>query len=106
MNVLEVIADAFGVSPEHVSALIVSGCGGAFVRALSVPEESWKRRALHGLIGACSAIFLGGILAHLINVLTDAGIYAYLAAGFLMGEGGIAAVHALRRKLMPEDKND
>lgn len=70
-----------------------------------MPEESWRRRVLHGVVGAVSAIFLGGVVAHLIDGLTGAGTQAYLAAGFLMGEGGIAAVHAIRRRLMPpEDK--
>lgn len=105
MGILDQVSGVLGASPEHVSALIVSGCGGAFVRALTMPEESWRRRALHGLVGAVSAIFLGGVVAHLIDSLTGAGTQAYLAAGFLMGEGGIAAVHAVRRRFMPpEDK--
>lgn len=106
MTILDEISRLLGAAPEHVSALILSGAGGALVRALSLPEESWTRRALHGVIGALSAIFLGGVVGHLIDALTGAGISAYLAAGFLMGEGGIAAVHALRRRLLPPGGKD
>lgn len=106
MSILDEISRLLGAAPEHVSALILSGAGGALVRALSLPEESWTRRALHGVVGAVSAIFLGGVAGHLIDTLTGSGIYAYLAAGFLMGEGGIAAVHALRRRLLPSEGKD
>ena len=102
-TILEQISAVFGSSPEHIKALVISGAGGAFVRAVYAPESSWRKRAFEGAAGALSAIFLGGVVGHVINMVTDAGTYAYLAGGFIMGEGGIAAVHAVRRKFLGED---
>lgn len=87
--------------PENLTALILSGAGGAYVRAVFAPEQNWKRRLVEGSAGAVSAIFLGGVLGHIINAVTGAETYAYLAGGFIMGEGGILAVQSLRRKFLP-----
>ena len=89
-------AGNLGGSPEQLRALAIAGAVGAFVRAVYMPEPSWWKRTLQGVAGAASAIFLGGILGHVIDAATGAGPYAYLAAGFIMGEGGVAAIHAVR----------
>ena len=43
------------------------------------------------------------MLGHLIDAITGAETYAYLAGGFIMGEGGIVAVQALRRKFLGDE---
>jgi MFS-type transporter involved in bile tolerance (Atg22 family) len=85
---------------EQLALLAFSGVGGAFFRAVLAPEEQWKRRVVQGASGALSAIFLGGVLAHVINTVTGAGPLSYLAAGFLMGSGGELAVKAMQDRLM------
>ncbi|PYE80804.1 hypothetical protein [Pseudoroseicyclus aestuarii] len=95
------IAGLLSRLPDNMIALIISGAGGAFVRSVFAAEAHWKRRAVEGSAGAVSAIFLGGVLGHVIDATTGAGVYAYLAGGFLMGEGGITAVRALRNRVLP-----
>ena len=100
---MQAIKSLMGSSPEHLNALIISGAGGAYVRAVFAPQGSWKKRAFEGSAGAVSAIFLGGVLGHLIDAVTGAETYAYLAGGFIMGEGGIVAVQAVRRKFLGDE---
>ncbi|SHE79744.1 hypothetical protein SAMN05444339_10291 [Loktanella atrilutea] len=102
-TILQAIKTLMGNSPEHLNALIISGAGGAYVRAVFAPQSSWRKRALEGTAGAVSAIFLGGVLGHLIDAITGAETYAYLAGGFIMGEGGIVAVQAVRRKFLGDE---
>lgn len=78
--------------------LAVSGVAGAFFRAALAPEQQWKRRIIQGIAGAMSALFMGGMAASVINSMFDAGVYSYLAAGFVMGSGGELAVKALQDK--------
>lgn len=85
---------------DQIALLAFSGVGGAFFRAVLAPEEQWKRRVVQGVSGALSAIFLGGVLGHVINTMTGAGQMSYLAAGFLMGSGGEFAVKAMQDRLM------
>jgi hypothetical protein len=102
-SLLQQARELIGSTPEHLNALFISGAAGAYVRAVFAPESSWKRRAFEGSAGAISAIFLGGVLGHLIDMLTGAETYAYLAGGFIMGEGGIVAVQAIRRKFIGDE---
>lgn len=85
---------------EQIALLAVSGIGGAFFRAVLAPEKQWKRRVVQGISGAVSAIFLGGVLGHVIDSMTGAGYLSYLAAGFLMGSGGEVAVKAMQDKMI------
>lgn len=94
------LAGVFSNLTEQLALLTFSGLGGAFFRAVLAPEEQWRRRIVQGLAGALSAIFLGGVLAHLIDTTTGAGSMSYLAAGFLMGSGGEIAVKAIQDRLM------
>ena len=89
----------FAGMKDQILLLALSGIGGAFFRAVLAPEEEWKRRIVQGVAGALSAIFLGGVLAHLIDAMTGAGVLSYLAAGFLMGSGGELAVKALQERV-------
>jgi len=89
---------------EQLQLLIISGGAGAVFRTLISPEKQWKRRVVQGVAGAISALFLGGVLASVIDSITHAGAYAYLAAGFIMGSGGELAVKAIQdRFLGPKD---
>ena len=85
---------------DQLALLAFSGVGGAFFRAVLAPEEEWKRRVMQGFSGALSAIFLGGVVAHVIDSVTGAGPMSYLAAGFLMGTGGELAVKAVQDRLL------
>ena len=84
-------------SANEVSALALAGAGGAYVRAIFSPEPRLARRGTEGFAGALGAIFLGGLVGHVLDRLTGAEAYAYFAAGFLMGEGGLAAVQRVRK---------
>lgn len=86
--------------PEQISALLLSGAAGAYVRAVFAPEASWRRRIVEGIAGAFGAIFLGGLVGHVLDSITGGGTWAYLAAGFVMGEGGIAAIRGFRRFIL------
>lgn len=90
----------FSSLKEQLALLAFSGVGGAFFRAVLAPEAEWRRRVVQGISGALSAIFLGGVLGHLIDAMTGAGALSYLAAGFLMGSGGELAVKAMQDRLM------
>jgi hypothetical protein len=94
------LAALFHEVKDQIALLTFSGIGGAFFRALLAPEEQWQRRVVQGVGGALSAIFLGGVLAHVIDGATGAGVMSYLAAGFVMGSGGELAVKALQERLM------
>ena len=100
---LQYLRDLFGNMPEQVSALLLSGAAGAYVRAVFAPEASWRRRILEGIAGAFSAVFLGGLVGHVLHEVTGGGTWAYLAAGFIMGEGGIAAVRGVRKVIFKGD---
>lgn len=94
-------------SPDIMTALqllAVSGIAGAFFRAALAPEQQWKRRVIQGIAGAMSAIFIGGVVASMINSFVDAGVYSYLAAGFIMGSGGELAVKAIQDKFFGAKK--
>lgn len=104
MTFTEALRHVVGSAPEQISALCLSGAAGAYVRAVFAPEASVKRRLAEGLAGAFSAIFLGGLVGHVIDSATGSGPWAFLAAGFVMGEGGIAAVRGFRKLIFKEDE--
>ncbi len=81
---------------SNVYLLGLSGVAGACIRVLFAPEGQMKRRMVQGLGGAVAAVFLGGPLAHIINIISDSGAYAFLASGFLMGNGGELAIRAMQ----------
>lgn len=85
---------------DQLAMLAVSGVGGAYFRAVVYPEPDWKKRVAQGMAGAISAIFLGGIFAHMIDAVLKAGLYSYMAAGFLMGTGGEVAVASIQKRLL------
>ena len=98
------VADALRELWSQISVLAVSGLAGAAFRAILAPERKWKRRIVQGAGGAISAVFLGGILGHMLDNLTGAGFYAYSAAGFIMGSGGEGAVKALQDRILGAGK--
>ena len=93
-----------GIETEALIALLISGAAGAYVRAVFAPEAKWSRRILEGVAGAFGAIFLGGLVGHVIDGVTNAGPWAYLASGFIMGEGGIVAMRGVRNLMMERGK--
>lgn len=99
-------ADQLRDSWSQLTALAVSGVGGAYFRAVFAPEKLALRRIVQALAGAVSAVFLGGLLAHLIDEFFHAGVYSYLAAGFLMGTGGELAVKSIQDKLGMRGNHD
>ena len=100
MQLFDALRAGWNGLPEQVSALMISGAAGAYVRAVFAPESSWGRRIMEGVAGAFSAIFLGGLVGHLIDQVTGGGTWAYLAAGFVMGEAGIAGVRGMRKRIL------
>ena len=104
MSSQSTLADALRELWSQVSVLAVSGLAGAAFRAILAPERKWKRRIVQGAGGAISAVFLGGILGHMLDNLTGAGFYAYSAAGFIMGSGGEGAVKALQDRFLGTGK--
>lgn len=85
---------------SQLQLLIISGAAGAVFRAVLAPEAELKRRVVQGVSGALSAVFLGGLAAHLINAVLDVGVYAYLAGGFIMGSGGELTVKAIQDRIL------
>lgn len=85
---------------DQIVMLGISGAGGAYFRAILAPEQKWNRRIVQGVAGALSAIFLGGIVGHIIEGATGAGAYSFLAAGFLMGSGGEVTVKAIQDRFL------
>lgn len=100
MSVIDAMRSIYHQMPEQISALILSGAAGAYVRAVFAPQDSWRRRVGEGLAGAFGAIFLGGLVGHILDMITGGGTWAYLAAGFVMGEGGIAAIRGVRKSIL------
>ena len=94
------IGDLWSEIGNQLQLLAISGVAGALFRAAFSPEKEWKRRVVQGVFGAVAAIFLGGVVAQIINAFVDAGPYAYLTGGFIMGSGGEMAVRALQNKLL------
>ncbi len=103
-ELIEATKQVLHSAPEQISALCLSGAAGAYVRAVFAPQASWKRRLAEGFAGALSAIFIGGLVGHMLDRFTDSGVWAYLAAGFVMGEGGIAAVRGVRKLILKEEE--
>lgn len=89
---------------NQIRLLAFSGIAGAYFRAVLVPETSWGKRIAQGVGGAFSAICLGGILAVMVNNVIDGGFYSYLAAGFIMGAGGEAAVKKIQDRVLGGSK--
>lgn len=89
---------------NQVTVLAISGAAGAAFKAILAPEKYWRRRIVQGIGGLLSAVFLGGLVGSILQHLTDAGFYAYSAAGFIMGSGGEAAVRRLQEKLLGGDR--
>lgn len=84
---------------DQIAWLAISGIGGAFFRAVFIPERSWRRRIQQAAAGAFAAIFGGGFLAHYLNIISDAGLWAYMACGFLLGSGGELGIKAVQDKV-------
>lgn len=80
--------------------LAISGAGGAYFRAVLLPEKHWARRIVQGVAGVLSAIFLGGVVAHGLNSIVDTGPFAWLACGFILGTAGEAGVKVLQEKIL------
>lgn len=85
---------------SQIQLLGLSGVVGAVFRGAFSQESALHRRVIQGIAGAASAIFLGGLVAHLINSILDVGAYAYLASGFIMGSGGELAVKAIQDRVL------
>mgnify|MGYP003629922448 CR=1 FL=1 len=100
---IQFIQTLFNSMPEQLSALFLSGAAGAYVRAVFAPQTAWRRRLAEGVAGAFGAIFLGGLLGHTIDATVGGDSWAFLASGFVMGEGGIAAIRGVRRMILKED---
>lgn len=99
------ISDIWSDIATQVQLLAISGVAGAFLRAAIAPEKEWRRRVIQGVVGAVSAIFLGGMLAHFISPFIEAGPYAYLAGGFVMGSGGEVAMKALQDRMIGKGRD-
>ncbi len=85
---------------DQMGLLLFSGIGGAFLRAILAPNETWRGRLVQGFSGAISAIFLGGVFTHLVVRWTGAPeAEAALAAGFLLGVGGMWGIRKVQQRL-------
>ena len=89
---------------DQIAMLAISGAGGAYFRAVLLPEQKWQRRIAQGVAGAFSAIFLGGMVAFGLNKIVDTGPFAWLACGFVLGSAGEAGVKALQEKVLGKSK--
>lgn len=83
----------------YVQVLAISGLAGSIFRTMLPLKGKLKDELSKVLVAPLAAIFFGSALARFINVVTDTGIYAYVASGFIVGTGGEVAVKAARGKL-------
>lgn len=90
---------------QEASLLGLAGFAGALFEAIMNPEKDWKRRAWLGFGGVMAAVFVGGIVAAMLNEITHAGPWAYLAVGFLVGRSGEVAVKRIMDKLLGAEKD-
>jgi len=89
---------------DWFSVLVLGGVAGGAVRALALPEHSWKRRVTYIAIGALCALFVGGLVAVLTIQMfkiegTTATIVTLSASSFMLGLGGEVLVTALTNKI-------
>ncbi len=90
---------------SNVQVLAIAGVCGAFVKAIVAPEGKWGRRAVQGLVGVLSAVFLGGLIGGLIAPLVAQPAYAYLASGFVCGTAGESGIAVMQRRLLGRRKS-
>lgn len=83
----------------NIQILGIAGICGAIVKAITAPEKRWRRRAVQGIAGAAAAVFLGPLVAHMLESFVDQKVYAWLAAGFICGYGGEAMISMLQNRL-------
>ncbi|MEQ3744862.1 MAG: hypothetical protein ABNH53_01325 [Henriciella sp.] len=93
-------AELLGTIGPNLLLLIVSGIAGAFVKGILAPEGNWKKRAIQGVVGVLSAVFLGGFFAGLVEGLVPTPEYAVLAAGFICGTAGELAIAFIQKKIL------
>ena len=89
----------------NIQVLGLAGAAGALVKGLIAPEKNWKRRSIQAAAGVLSAIFIGGFLGSLVEPFVTVAAYAYLAAGFVCGTAGEAAVAKAQSKILGDHKD-
>lgn len=98
--IFQYLPQALRDQADQLTMLALSGAGGAYFRAVLLPEKLWRRRIVQGVAGVMSALFLGGLVAYGINKVFDTGPFAWLACGFILGSAGEAGVKALQEKIL------
>lgn len=84
---------------DQLAVLAMSGVGGAFAKATFFPQQGWRKRALHGVSSAISAVFLGGLLGFAAVKLGVPELYAFMSAGFLTAFAGKEGIALAQTKL-------
>lgn len=99
------VFEAFADIKEQMTLLMVSGSAGAFTTAILAPSDHWKQRVAQAIGGFLGAVCVGGVGAKITEVAFDAGPWAWLAWGYLMGLGGQEAVRSIQRRLLGKDES-
>ena len=81
--------------------LAIAGLAGSIVRGVINPESSWRRWVSRFLIGILTAVFLGGLVGHIVANgfgIADKHGYAWVlcACGFTLGSCAEAAIARLQ----------
>lgn len=87
---------------EEIRALLTGGTFGTVVRILLNPDKEWKKWIVQAFVGVSAAVFLGGVITHLIIMAigpagADAAGYA---AGYLIGTGAEKAIEKLQKRFL------
>lgn len=92
--------------PERLLLLGLAGVCGALLRAVTNPEQKIVRRLGQLAAGIASAVFLGGVVADIMSAVIDFEEYStpFMAAGFVLGWGGIQAISAVQDKILSGSK--
>jgi len=90
---------------KTVTVLLIAGFCGSLVRLVLYPEVHWKRWVGRFVVGILSAVFLGGLIGHLIHEwfnLEDA-IISSAASGFIVGSAAEQFHDLVLRKIQRHD---
>lgn len=89
--------------------LMIAGIFGSLVRLTLNPEPSWQRWALRFFVGISCAVFLGGLIGHLMvkwfDLSGESEAWAIAAAGFITGTSSEQVLDFIMRRMESSHKH-
>ena len=93
------------ITEKSTLVLLVSGFFGTLVRLVLAPEKSWKKWLSRFVVGISSAVFLGGLIGHLITKWLDLSgdvegqSWAIAASGFIVGTAAEQVLANIQKRI-------